>query len=37
LRTAAGEKARIFAREHYDWQNIANRWVGHYQNLAHRS
>ena len=36
MRSAAGEKARKFAREHYDWQSIANRWVGHYNNLAHR-
>ena len=34
MRTAAGEKARAFARSHYDWQNIANRWVGHYAELA---
>ena len=36
MRTAAGEQAREFARVHYDWQNIANRWVGHYNNLPRR-
>ena len=37
MREQAGQKARTVAREHYDWQSIANRWVGHYNNVTHRS
>ncbi|HRK30558.1 MAG TPA: glycosyltransferase [Tepidisphaeraceae bacterium] len=31
---AAGERAAAFVRERYDWLNIAQRWIAHYQRLA---
>jgi glycosyltransferase involved in cell wall biosynthesis len=34
LRQRAGAKAREFARSHYDWTAIAQRWVGHYGRLV---
>ena len=34
MRAAAGEKARAFARSHYDWGRIAKHWVGHYAALV---
>jgi glycosyltransferase involved in cell wall biosynthesis len=34
MRAAAGEKARAFARSHYDWGRIAKNWVGHYAALV---
>jgi glycosyltransferase involved in cell wall biosynthesis len=33
LRRAAAEKARAFVWQNYDWQQIAVRWMGHYQKL----
>ncbi len=32
-RQAAAAKAPAFVRERYDWNQIAQRWVGHYQKL----
>lgn len=34
LRQQAGGRARAFAFEHYDWNAIARRWIGHYRKLA---
>src|SRR5687768_2010235 len=34
MRRAAGERARDFARDRYDWDTIAGRWVGHYESLC---
>ena len=34
LRQSAAMIAPAFARERYDWNEIARRWVGHYQNVA---
>jgi len=34
IRDAAGEKARAFARSHYDWNRIAKNWVDHYAALV---
>ncbi|MGH9676839.1 MAG: glycosyltransferase, partial [Candidatus Acidiferrum sp.] len=34
LRKAAGEKAREFARNKYDWKSIAQRWTRHYERLV---
>ncbi|MGB7160678.1 MAG: glycosyltransferase [Tepidisphaeraceae bacterium] len=34
LRNRAAERARAFARERYDWNIIAQRWVGHYARLV---
>ncbi len=33
LRAEAGARAKSFVREMYDWNNIADHWVGHYQRL----
>lgn len=33
LRRAAGAKARQFAAKHFDWNQIAMRWGGHYAKL----
>jgi glycosyltransferase involved in cell wall biosynthesis len=33
-RRMAGGRAREFARTHYDWAAIAQRWVGHYRRLT---
>lgn len=35
LRHKAGQQARSFAVEHFDWQKIAARWGGHYERLVH--
>jgi glycosyltransferase involved in cell wall biosynthesis len=32
-RQAAGEQARLFALEHYDWRGIAQDWRNHYAAL----
>jgi glycosyltransferase involved in cell wall biosynthesis len=34
LRRAAAAKAPAFVRERYDWNQIAQRWIGHYEKLA---
>lgn len=34
LRRDAAQRGIPFVREHYDWQNIARRWVEHYRRLA---
>lgn len=34
LRRVAAEKARPFVWRNYDWQQIAVRWLGHYQKLT---
>jgi len=34
LRAAAAAKAAPFARDRYDWNAIARRWVGHYRRVA---
>ncbi len=34
LRAAAAERARPFVWQHYDWQQIARRWVEHYSRLS---
>jgi glycosyltransferase involved in cell wall biosynthesis len=34
LRSAAAQRAQSFVWEQYDWRNIADRWVRHYQRLA---
>ncbi|MCP3978830.1 MAG: glycosyltransferase [bacterium] len=34
---AAGERAREFARERYDWESIARRWTAHYDRLIPES
>lgn len=33
-RAAAAERARHFAREQFDWNEIARRWEGHYHRLC---
>jgi glycosyltransferase involved in cell wall biosynthesis len=33
LRQSAAGKAREFARERFDWEQIARRWAGHYQRV----
>jgi glycosyltransferase involved in cell wall biosynthesis len=33
LRQAAAGRAREFVWQHYDWDQIARRWLGHYQRL----
>ena len=37
LRAAAAARAKPFVQEHYNWANIARRWVDHYVALAHQS
>lgn len=37
LRQAAAAKARPFVWDHYDWNAIARRWVGHYDRLIGRA
>ncbi|MEO6437150.1 MAG: glycosyltransferase [Tepidisphaeraceae bacterium] len=37
VRQTMGEQGRVFARERYDWQHIARRWVDHYARLAPRA
>jgi glycosyltransferase involved in cell wall biosynthesis len=37
LRHAAAERARPFVWSHYDWQQIAGRWVDHYTQLIQSS
>ncbi len=41
VRHEAAQRARAFVRDHYDWDEIARRWAGHYASLArprlHRS
>jgi len=34
LRSAAGGRARDFVAQRYDWQQIAGRWQGHYQQVV---
>ncbi len=34
LRQSAAAKARPFATGHYDWNQIARQWAGHYQTLT---
>jgi glycosyltransferase involved in cell wall biosynthesis len=36
LRAEASRRAVPFVRERYDWNQIARRWVGHYESLARR-
>ena len=36
LRSLASARAGSFVCERYDWNQIASRWVGHYQNLLAR-
>ncbi|MFW6060546.1 MAG: glycosyltransferase, partial [Phycisphaeraceae bacterium] len=33
-RAAVAKRAPAFAREHYDWQRITERWLRHYDALA---
>ena len=33
-RRAAGEKARVWVRQRYDWDQIATRWLGHYRRIV---
>ncbi|HWE01562.1 MAG TPA: glycosyltransferase [Tepidisphaeraceae bacterium] len=37
MRKATTIKAKEFARERYDWRNIADRWRGHYERIADRA
>ncbi|HEX8552255.1 MAG TPA: hypothetical protein VF681_11960, partial [Abditibacteriaceae bacterium] len=34
LRNAAAAKATAFARERYNWDEIAPRWLGHYRAIT---
>jgi glycosyltransferase involved in cell wall biosynthesis len=34
LRRAAAERARPFVWQHYDWNQIARRWIGHYTSIT---
>ena len=33
-RRSAGERGRAWARDHYDWPQIARRWEGHYGQIV---
>jgi glycosyltransferase involved in cell wall biosynthesis len=34
VRRGHADRGRAFARERYDWTNIARRWAGHYARIA---